>query len=142
LTVTRCCNHLSTTDWLEHHDDTGDACLQVLLLLLNDTPNTRGLLPGKLFEYLGAERPILCIGTEDGDAAQLIRVSGGGTTVDLHDTAKIKETITEYYHQYLGGNLRTSSASQTLRQYARRNIVQHYAELMKEIIKTSKASHK
>src|SRR5687768_5371080 len=40
---------------------------QLLLLLLNDSPEFKRILTGKLFEYLGAKRPILCIGSEDGD---------------------------------------------------------------------------
>ena len=35
---------------------------QVLLLPLNDVPNINGVIPGKMYEYFGAKRPILCIG--------------------------------------------------------------------------------
>lgn len=45
----------------------------ILLLLLWDTPEERGVFTGKLFEYLGARRPILTLGLEDGVAADLIR---------------------------------------------------------------------
>ena len=46
---------------------------QVLLLLINNTPNAKGILTGKIFEYLGSGRPILSIGPEDGDAAIIIK---------------------------------------------------------------------
>lgn len=45
----------------------------VLLLLLWNTAGERGVFTGKLFEYLGAGRPILCLGLEAGVAADLIR---------------------------------------------------------------------
>ncbi|MEE9140264.1 MAG: glycosyltransferase [Alphaproteobacteria bacterium] len=45
----------------------------VLLLLLWNSPAERGVYTGKLFEYLGARRPILLIGLESGVAAGLIR---------------------------------------------------------------------
>lgn len=49
----------------------------VLLLLLWDSPDERGVYSGKLFEYIGARRPVLLIGYGSGVAADLVR-SGYG----------------------------------------------------------------
>ena len=45
----------------------------VQLLLLWDDPSQVGIFSGKLFEYLGSQRPILMLGYEHGVAADLIR---------------------------------------------------------------------
>lgn len=45
----------------------------LLLLLLWDDPREAGVLTGKLFEYIGARRPILMQGLDSGAAADLIR---------------------------------------------------------------------
>jgi glycosyltransferase involved in cell wall biosynthesis len=45
---------------------------RVLLLLLNDTANARGILTSKLFEYLSVGRPLLSIGPKDGDVARVL----------------------------------------------------------------------
>ncbi|MEP6763218.1 MAG: glycosyltransferase [Gemmatimonadaceae bacterium] len=45
----------------------------VLLLLTWNNPLERGVYTGKLFEYIGAKRPILSVGLADGVAADLIR---------------------------------------------------------------------
>jgi hypothetical protein len=128
---------LQTTEWLEHHEAIRRMReSRVLLLLLNDTPNTRGLLPGKLFEYLGTGRPVLCIGAEDGDAAQIIRDSADGITVDLNQEKKIEESISALYQDYLKGSLPSAGVSPSVARYARRNIVETYAALMKEVIET------
>jgi glycosyltransferase involved in cell wall biosynthesis len=50
----------------------------ILLLLQWSNKRDEGNLPGKIFEYLYARRPILFIGYEHGVAARLIRERGGG----------------------------------------------------------------
>lgn len=50
----------------------------VLLLCRWNNPADDGIIPGKLFEYIGAERPILSIGSETGEAAEIVRSGGFG----------------------------------------------------------------
>lgn len=45
---------------------------RVLLLPVNDTPNSLGILPGKVFEYLSVQRPILAVGPAEGDIARVL----------------------------------------------------------------------
>lgn len=50
----------------------------VLLLLRWDDPSEDHVLAGKLFEYIGAGRPILSVGSTTGEAADIIRENGFG----------------------------------------------------------------
>lgn len=45
----------------------------VLLLSRWADPRDDGVIPGKLFEYIGARRPILAIGSTTGEAAEIVR---------------------------------------------------------------------
>lgn len=45
----------------------------VLLMLRWNDPSERGIVPGKLFEYVGARRPILCLGYDQGDVPDIMR---------------------------------------------------------------------
>ena len=50
----------------------------VLLLMQWNDPREQGNLPGKLFEYLGARRPILGLGLQDGVPARILRERAAG----------------------------------------------------------------
>jgi glycosyltransferase involved in cell wall biosynthesis len=57
-------------------------------LLLLTAGNRRGEATGKLYEYLGAEHPILVLG-QDTEAARIVRDARAGTVVAAHDPAAI-----------------------------------------------------
>jgi glycosyltransferase involved in cell wall biosynthesis len=57
----------------------------VLLLLLWDTPEEHGVYTGKLFEYIGAGRPILSIGLDDGVAGAFIKQNMFGVVTSSPD---------------------------------------------------------
>ncbi|MCI4065257.1 glycosyltransferase [Micromonospora sp. R77] len=63
----------------------------VLVLLMWDDPRDAGTVPGKLFDYLRARRPILAIGCADGVAADLVRSRGAG--VVLNDPVEIADRL-------------------------------------------------
>lgn len=44
----------------------------ICLLPLNNTPNAKGIMPNKLYEYLATGKPMIVIGPKDGDAARAI----------------------------------------------------------------------
>jgi glycosyltransferase involved in cell wall biosynthesis len=69
----------------------------VLLLMVNDTPNAKGILPGKLFEYLASGRPILCIGRTDGDSTRVIKDANCGKCVGPQDLEGVKKALLELY---------------------------------------------
>lgn len=50
----------------------------ILILPLRREPEYAKVLPGKIFEYLAAGRPVLGIGQEDGAAAEVLKDSGAG----------------------------------------------------------------
>ncbi len=50
----------------------------LLLLIIPDTPDNRGIITGKVFEYMASRRPILCIGPHDSDLKELFEISTTG----------------------------------------------------------------
>lgn len=72
----------------------------LLILLINDYPQNKGMLTTKLFEYLGANVPILCIGPQDGDANAIIQECSAGKCVDYSDVATLKLHIQAFHEKW------------------------------------------
>ena len=62
----------------------------VLVLILTDTKNAQGNIPGKLFEYLATGVPVLALGDPDGDSAKILHEAGGGEVIRHEDFVKIQ----------------------------------------------------
>jgi len=92
----------------------------VLLLVLNNTQNAKGILTGKMFEYLAARRPILCIGPPDGDAAEIITETQSGTTISFDDQNKMDSNISSLYEKFKSGTLNVNSIN--VEKYARKSL--------------------
>jgi glycosyltransferase involved in cell wall biosynthesis len=77
----------------------------LLLLPLNNTVNAKGILTGKLFEYLASGRKILGIGPVDGDAARVLDETGAGRMVPFGNTEKMTDALKEFFDDYSSGKL-------------------------------------
>jgi glycosyltransferase involved in cell wall biosynthesis len=65
----------------------------LLFFVVPDTSYARGIPTSKLFDYMGAGRPILGIGPVDGDAADILRQTSAGVMVERKEVQEIKEAI-------------------------------------------------
>ena len=104
---------------------------QMLLLAVNNVKSAKGIITGKIFEYLQAKRPILAIGPEDGDLAEIIKETNSGTIVDFNDIETIKVEVLKMYASFKKGSLKIDSKN--INQYHRKNLTQRLSEI---IIKT------
>ena len=73
----------------------------VLILPLRQEPEYRATLPGKLFEYLGARRPILGIGQTDGAMARIVGQTHAGEVYDWPDAAGLRSAIDRFWEAFL-----------------------------------------
>lgn len=79
---------------------------EALLLLIPDAGGRgRGVLSGKVFEYLAAERPILAAVPPDGAAAALIRETGAGIVVAPDDVDGLREALRGLHGRWKAGLL-------------------------------------
>ena len=101
---------------------------QVLLLVEIDSLETRGILPGKLYEYIAAKRPILAIGPKNWDANQIISDTNTGATFDYESKTDLKNVILKWFAAYQKGNLKTESKG--VEKYSRRELTRELSKLI------------
>jgi glycosyltransferase involved in cell wall biosynthesis len=106
----------------------------MLLLVINRTSNNKSILTGKIFEYLASGRPILCLGPEDGDAAEIIKEANAGKVIDYDDVATIKGFIVEAYADFL--NNKKSVKNLSIEKYSRKHLTGQLAQLLDGITNT------
>lgn len=105
----------------------------VLLLPLNDTPNVSGIIPGKIFEYLALQKPILCIGPETGDSARIIRDTKRGHVVGFSSVAEMVEVLSVYYHEYTL-NQTIAVEESVYDNYSRKVLTEKFASILNSLI--------
>jgi glycosyltransferase involved in cell wall biosynthesis len=96
----------------------------LLLLIIPDHPSRKSIITGKLFEYLATGKPVICLGPEDGDAANIIRETDNGKTFSYMDT----EGIQKYLLTVISVSLHADKSPPD--KYSRRELTRKIVELI------------
>lgn len=124
--------YLKQTDYMPHNEVVKEQQNATLLLLLvNDTPNAKLILTGKIFEYLVSGTPIICIAPTDGDAANVIKETSCGGTYGFDEVSKLKNDIYNYYIMYKQGDI--ASNCKNIEKYERKNLTNKMASLLNKL---------
>lgn len=103
---------------------------QVLVLAINKVPTAKGIVTGKIFEYLQAKRPILGIGPRDGDAAEILKDTRAGICFDFDQKDAIKNHILALYKEYKRGRLSVQTTH--IKQYHRKELTKVLVNIIRE----------
>jgi glycosyltransferase involved in cell wall biosynthesis len=108
---------------------------EALLLLIPDAGGRgKGVLSGKVFEYLAAERPVLALVPPDGAAAELIREANVGTVVAPEDVEGIVAALRDLHARWRAGTLDATVLSQEWRdRVSRRSRVEDFARVLEDV---------
>lgn len=101
---------------------------QVLLLIEIDSEDTKSIIPGKLFEYMVSERPIVAIGPKGSDFAEIIAETNTGVFFTYHEKEKLKALLLKYYQEYKNQNLKVHAVG--LQQYSRKSLTEKLSQLI------------
>lgn len=101
---------------------------QVLLLIEIDSEDTRCIIPGKLFEYMVSNRPIVAIGPKNSDVEKIIKETNTGHYFDYADYDSLKRIILEHYKAFLNNTLQSQPVG--LQKYHRRALTESLVKLL------------
>ncbi len=101
---------------------------QILLLAEINTFETKGIIPGKLFEYMSAKRPILALGPKGWDAEQIIKETATGKAFNYAQVAELKKVLLEWFIDYQQHKLVINSTN--FENYSRRELTRKLAALL------------
>jgi len=106
----------------------------ILLLVINkDSPNAKGILTGKFFEYLASGRPILAIGPDNGDLANILKETEAGFISEYDDTDHIRMIVRTLYDKYLQNQL--INTPKGIEKYTRKNLTAELASVLDKMIR-------
>ena len=115
--------YLSHTEAIAHQRKS-----QVLLLIEIDSEDTKSIIPGKLFEYMVSERPIVAIGPKDSDFAEIISSTNTGVFFTYSEKERLKKTILSYFELFLENKLLVHPIG--LQHYSRKSLTEKFVNLI------------
>ena len=87
-------NYVKKIDYVPHNEVIKhQKSSKLLLLMVNNTPNAKGIVTGKVFEYMASKRPILAIGPKDGDLGEILSKTSTGVVCDYENVENLSSTI-------------------------------------------------
>ena len=94
----------------------------LLLLIIPNTENNKGILTGKLFEYIATGNPIIYIGPEYGDAVEILNKTEGISYLNFNS----EENIIPFCSSVLK---KSEKSKQINYIYSRRNLAKTFSKL-------------
>ena len=121
--------YLNKIDYLPHDEVIKEQKRsKVLLLLVNNTKNAKGILTGKFFEYMASQTPVLAIGPTDGDLAQIMNETGVGVISDFNDENTLKINILNLFN-----NSTQERNNLAVQNYSRKKLSEKLSLLLTEL---------
>lgn len=101
---------------------------QLLLLIEIDSEDTKCIIPGKLFEYMISNRPIVAMGPKGSDVEKIIKETNTGHYFNYSDYESLKRIILEHYKAFQNKTLQSHPIG--LQKYHRKALTKSLANLL------------
>lgn len=121
-------NYVEKMGYISHKDVINEQRnSRVLLLMVNDSPNSRGIITGKVFEYMASKRPILVIGPEDGDLATIINQTQSGYVCGFNNEIKLEESVLKLFNN-------KNDINSNSKIYSRENLTKKLSSILDKVV--------
>lgn len=103
----------------------------IKLLIIPNTPKNKGILTGKLFDYIATDGFTLGIGPKDGDAAQILNELGTGQMIEFSDNPE--DIILEQFRKWQKGDRIKADFSKSSK-YSRKNLTKKLVNIFEQLV--------
>ena len=122
-------NYIDNVGYIPHEEAiTFQKKSQVLLLIEIDSEETQCIIPGKLFEYMVSNRPIIALGPKLSDVETIIKETNTGCYFYYDDYNSLKTVILSYYKDYKNNMLESHPIG--LQKYSRKLLTESLSRLI------------
>ena len=123
FTKTKFKDSVNIVDYVSHTESIGYLLSSdANLLLIDESKDISKIVPGKVFEYLGAKRPIIGIGTKGSDVEKILLETGCGKLESHSNIEGIKNIILEFYNNYKSYGSKGNFNDNKIEYYSRKNL--------------------
>lgn len=124
-------NSLSNLGYLSHSKANAEMQDSDLLLITNfPDDSSKGIIPGKIFEYLATGKPILSFGPQDSDVKRILSETHAGKHFSYQDAASLKEFILNQYQNWKSGS--SSSHIKNIEKFSRKNLTEKLSQILEK----------
>jgi len=116
------------------HDESVKEMENSDLLLITNFPNesSKGIIPGKLFEYLATGKKIISFGPKSADVETILDKTKAGKHFDYSENIEIRNFIYSLYEDWKTGKSIHNSAD--INEFSRKELARQLSGLIKELI--------
>jgi len=120
-------------DYLSHVDVINEYQNAALLLLMpNQTENGKGQIPGKVFEYMAAKKPILTLGFKQSSIALIVTESKIGLVAEYDNVNDISIALEQLFQQYQN-KVAFEADKKIVEQYTRAKLTKRLSDLLNSL---------
>lgn len=103
------------------------------VLLMTNFPqeSSKGIIPGKIFEYLATGKTILSFGPKDADVEKILNETKAGRHFDYEAKESLKQFILDSYQSWKSGNLENNA--ENIEQFSRKNLTKNLVDLLNQL---------
>jgi hypothetical protein len=99
----------------------------LLFFVVPETSYAKGIPTSKLFDYMGAGRPILGIGPVDGEAAAILQQSNTGVMLDWLDEERIQAVVSKMLSEHY-------SNETAVEIFTRKRLCKNFVDILNELL--------
>lgn len=122
-------DHILNLGYVSHDKAVGEMSKSNLLLMTNfPNESSKGIIPGKIFEYLATGKQIISFGPEKADVAKILNETKAGKHFGYKDSKEIEDFISEKFELWKSGNL--SENTENIEQFSRKNLTKQLSEIL------------